>query len=453
MWWPEKFILILFLSIFASQGRAQGLELKQLPEWIETRNPNVLKSKADLEAAEAEEDMATADFFPQILLKATRTHTDADITIDLPNQSIRRTLPNGAPFALDIDPPALKIQDQDVSKAQIVLMQPLYAGGRLSAQKDVRSADVRIREAENQMERNLQLQVVMQRYFRTLYGQEMVQILEQFSKHLQKIDQLTANLIKTGALPAFSRHKTTSALAELQARQVQASAQTEVVCRATQSLLGTQGPCVFKSPLTVLPLPTSPRSLHAVSEKSRPEYGILEQNRQKADAAFEAATGSLLPSVYAFGRRELLEGQLTALDPKWVVGVGLEWNLTGGLKGFPERKKAYAIKQKVEYAVQQAKRDIPIQIEQFWAQAKGEKAALDATRQAVKAAQETLRIQNIRFASGDASQFDVLSALSELEKLVIRELELKESYNRALVDLYAASGDVRLYIHHYHDHR
>jgi outer membrane protein TolC len=445
----DRQVISLILLLFMGTASGQTLSLEDLPRLIETRNSSVQRSAADVSVAEADQAVASADYLPSLALKATQTRTDEAITLDVPPQSIQRTLPNGAPFRLDIDPPPILIQDRDVSKAHLQLIQPIYMGGRLGAQKDARDAELSIKTAEHAQEKSQQLSVVLQRYFQTQYTREVLNTLARFKKHLEKIDQLTKSLIASGAIPRVMRRRTETALAELQAMQVRAAAQEKVLCQAVQSLIQTQGPCQLKNPLKRLPMPSHPKTLQTIAHTQRPEWKILEQQAEKADALHESATGTMLPNVYAFGRYELLQDQLTLLEPKWVIGLGLEWTLTAGLKALPEREKAEALRRKVAIGRAQAERDIPLQIQQYWAQAAGELAALQATDKAVEAAQETLDVSQLRFGTGAGSQFDVLNAYSDVEKLSIKRLELLESYNRYLISLFTATGDASLYIQHY----
>ncbi|HYX38711.1 MAG TPA: TolC family protein [Oligoflexus sp.] len=444
-----RLIAGIFLGVFAGSAVGGPLGLDDLPGLIERQNSHVQRAAADEVVARSEQSVAHADFLPSLTLKATQTRTDEAISLDVPPQSLQRTLPNGAPFRLDIDPPPLTIQDRDVSKAQLQLVQPLYMGGRLSAQQNIRDAEVRIKASEHNQEKTQQLGLVLQRYFQTQYARELLSVLHKFKIHLEKIDKLTQGLIENGAIPRYMRRKPEIALAELQAMQVRAEAQHKVLCQAAQSLLAAQGECQFKSALRLLPLPPHVGTLKNIARQQRPEWKIQQHQAEKAEALHEAATGSLLPSVYAFGRYELLQEQLTLLEPKWVVGLGLEWNLTAGLKAIPEREKAKALQHKVEVSRSQAERDIPLQVEQYWAQAAGELAALQATEKALAAAQENLKINELRYGTGDGSQFDVLNAYSDVEKLAMKRLELLESYNRYLISLFAATGNAALYIQHY----
>jgi outer membrane protein TolC len=438
-----------FLFFFIGSAMGEPLALDELPGLVEKRNSNVQRAAADEAVAKSEQVGGRADFLPNVTIKATHTRTDEAITLDVPAQSIQRTLPNGAPLRLDIDPPPFTIQDRDVTKAQVQVIQPLYMGGRIMAQQDARHAELNIKAAEYDQEKSLQLNLVLQRYFQNQYARELLSVLHKFKRHLEKIDKLTRSLIETGTIPRSMRWKTETALAELLAMQVRAEAQQKVLCQALQSMIQAKGECQFKDALRLLPMPTGVGALHSLAREQRPEWRILQHHAEKADALHQAATGSLLPSVYAFGRYELLQEQLTLLEPKWVIGLGLEWTLTAGLKGIPERHKAEALRHKTEILRAQAERDIPLQIQQYWAQAAGERAALQATEKALQAAQETLEISELRYSTGDGSQFDVLNAYGDVEKLSMKRLELLESYNRYLISLFAATGNAALYIQHY----
>src|SRR5688500_14127376 len=122
----DRTLLGIFLFLFVGSAMGEPLALDDLPSLVERRNSNVQRAAADETVAVWDQAGARADFLPSVTLKATHTRTDEAITLDIPNQSIQRTLPNGAPFRLDIDPPAMTIQDRDVTKAQVQVIQPIY---------------------------------------------------------------------------------------------------------------------------------------------------------------------------------------------------------------------------------------------------------------------------------------------------------------------------------------
>lgn len=66
--------------------------------------------------------------------------------------------------------------------------------------------------------------------------------------------------------------------------------------------------------------------IHAV----RWEWNIAEAELD--EAGVQAARGTYLPSVAAFGRRELYTNDLTLQDPEWAVGLAANWALFDGFQ-------------------------------------------------------------------------------------------------------------------------
>ena len=150
--------------------------------------------------------------------------------------------------------------------------------------------------------------------------------------------------------------------------------------------------------------------------------------------------------AYAFYKRELREDQLTALQPKWIAGIGMDIPITAGITSFPERQRAAAIEAKVAELDAKARHDIPLQVEACFAAATSLASGLKALDSGIELARESERLAEVRFKSGTGSSLEILKSQTDLETLLVRRLAFLEEYNRKLIELHAAAGNVNEYV-------
>ena len=123
-----------------------------------------------------------------------------------------------------------------------------------------------------------------------------------------------------------------------------------------------------------------------------------------------------IPKIAVKGHYELLKDDLSLLDPKWYIGIGVRWNLFDGLKAYNKGKKY-----KIERAINTEKINEANELLQL-----AEKNAklsyqyaikeIEMHNKSVQLAKNTYKMVSKQYRSGLVNMNDVLASLSDWQK-------------------------------------
>lgn len=156
----------VFLMCF-SVSAAVPLSLKEALKLALQDNREILAAKASVESAKEQYDASTGKYLPSVNLEGKFTHLNDDINIDL--SDIRKAMISSAAVAtqvsggsaattttiLESNLPGFttRVQKQDFFNASLVLTQPLYAGGKISANKDAKNELINPRSRKKKIQK------------------------------------------------------------------------------------------------------------------------------------------------------------------------------------------------------------------------------------------------------------------------------------------------------------
>ena len=441
---------------FVQAEVSRKLSVFDIPKLISAYNRPLEQAKLDTEIAEHEKSIAFSRYLPSLDFSSTFTHLNDPIEIDIAPQTISRDIFGGLlNVAIDVDPPAFRIQDQDYWNTNLTLKMPFYAGGRISAGYDAANARIEETEALYQKTRDDQITEALIRYFQVLAASEVKVTLLDLKQNLLQLKKISETLVQTGVLPRFSLYQIEVALADIQAKVEEAQSKESLTQFALKSVLAIphSQPIQLTSAMIALPLPKDLDAMMAQANHKRLEYQVLEAKAKQVDAQKAAKTGEMLPTVFGFGRYEIYQEQLTALQPEWAVGVGVNLPLLAAFSQLPERYKAEKTALKIEAARMQALSDIPLQVESFYSECASAHAELTSIREGLNASKEALRLATIRYKAGKGSSMEIISAANDLEKMNINQTKTLEKFNQNLIRLYWSTGNVIDYLENYRNRR
>lgn len=440
---------LIILLAMAVSWPARAVTVAEVPELVRRQNRTVKALATDVSIEREEKSIARSRFYPVLEWKTRFTRLDDDVVIDIGPKTISRDILGGQlNVAIEVDPPPFKVQDKNVRNSHLLLTQPLYAGGRITAGLD--AAEAKIDEAELQQTRGTQdaVAVALERYFQVRLADELTHVLEGVGISLDAMEKVAQSLVATGMAPEFQTLQIKVAKAELVAKLTEARTSARLARDAFRAAAGIDDlhELAFESALKKVKLPPTKEMFMAAALKRRPELAILAAKEAQVRALKQARTGEMLPTVYAFGKYELMPEELTMIEPKWAIGVGIDVPLTKGLSQFPERAKAARLLDKIAILKEEAGQLIPLEVEKYFTECENKEAQLVAIESGVAMAEEALRLAQVRLKAGKGSSVEVLKASTDRERLAITRWQLVEQLNRNLIQLYRAAGDVGEYV-------
>lgn len=403
---------------------------------LETHSHVLEAARLELAQAEAELEQARARRWPTVGLEGRLTRLDSPLDIDLAGilPGLGGMLPPG------LLPDRYEIQSRQFYNLAVQARAPLYSGGRIAAGIAAGEAGTEAGAAALAATRAQLHELLVQRYFGLALAGEAVAVraatVEGLSRHLA--DAL--RLEQEGLIARAERLRANVALAEAERDLRTAEEQQTLAGAALAALLALPAAPGPSTPIP--PAPASPGLAPLIEQAQRinPTLAELRSRERQAEAVQRAERGSLLPTLGAFGRREIYTGDLTLLDPEWAVGLVAEWTLFDGFQRRARVDQAAARSDRVAALRADAERQIELLVRQRHEQLVAALARLDSFAATGELARESLRAQQRAFEEGLASSLDVIDAELALARLRLGELDARLQAWTALAGLYAASG-------------
>ena len=178
------------------------------------------------------------------------------------------------------------------------------------------------------------------------------------------------------------------------------------------------------------------------SVEKRDEVKALEEAEKASLYKAKMERSNFIPKIALKGHYEFLEEDLSLLDPKWYVGVGVRWNLFDGNKSKLESEKSKFEARKYSEQRQEAEEMIALGITQAQQTLESSRQNSRIVQKEIELAEETYEMVNKQYKNDLASVTDVLDALKDLEKAGFKLEQSHYQERRAMIDLLHTQGQL-----------
>tara|TARA_R110001599_G_scaffold161053_3_gene349049 strand:+ start:1123 stop:2496 length:1374 start_codon:yes stop_codon:yes gene_type:complete len=444
-------ILLIFLAtVMPSVTKGQQLDpiLKGLINKGLSKSQTVNGKYLDAEQAGIDQKLAKSVFLPKITLNGSYTHLNDDITFDENTKNLltetqklvikdavglpfNSTFPNTIPLQ---EVPVL--QNQNILRSSVdvdwVLFSGLEASNALQASKHKEASLNYLGMAE---EDKIALQII-EAYDKLALVRASKKVLTTSEDYLNEQAIYVSKAIENGLATPISRNKIELAKQQLEAKKLEFEHNNTLLIEVLHQLTGES-----RADLKMLQPQLHSFSVDADSNwEKRNEIKALEEAEQATQYQAKMIKSNFIPKVAMKGHYEFIEENLSLLDPKWYVGVGLKWNVFDGNQSRLKRRKVQLETAKYREQIEEANEMIELAISK--AEISYESALLNTkiVKKEIELANENYEMVNTQYKNNLASINDVLDALNDVEKA---NFKLQESYfkeRRAVADLLHAKG-------------
>jgi outer membrane protein len=175
--------------------------------------------------------------------------------------------------------------------------------------------------------------------------------------------------------------------------------------------------------------------------ESRPEARQTKLAVNLAKTRTEAARGSLLPMVAVHGAFEADRQRfVTRAGSNWMAAVSLRWNLFNGFADKARIAEAGHMVKRAEAEEQRTGSALKLQVRRAWADLQAAEQRIQATRAAITASEESLRITQNRYAAGMSNVTDLLRTETAVLETRTRFLAAVHDQRVAAIMLEYAAG-------------
>jgi len=397
---------------------------------------------AQEDVTERREERAAAKglYWPRVELHAQATHLNDDIVLDL--DPIRQVINNLHHLPSTLLPPfESTFQKQRFWLSSLSVTWPIYTGSRVQAANKAAALQLTDAEAAARQTAGALSSDLVRRYFGlrlALRARDVrARVLEGLDVHVTH----AAALEREGQIARVERLHAEVARSEAE-RQLMASEHDVALARtALASLLASDAAIDPASGLFLLSEVGPLDAFVARAMENHPGLARLDAQRGRAAEAVRAEKAAWLPTVAAFGMRELHTDDLTIVSPTWAVGVAATFTLFDGMERGHRVAAARSRQARVGLLEARARRDITTLVEQKYrtmTKAREEFASLDRTREL---AAEMLRVRQRAFEEGMATSLEVVDAQLALQGVQLQRLAAAYAFDVALAELLEAAGD------------
>jgi outer membrane protein TolC len=332
--------------------------------------------------------------------------------------------------------------------------QVLYAGGGVTA--SVKGARLTREAAELELEGiiNQQLLAVRSQFYTVLLGKEKITVQEENVRLLEKQLQDAQNRFNAGSTSNFDVLRAQVALANGQPPLIQARNDYRISIEQLRQVLGfvtaASGADVAKVPefsgsLAVgeaakVELADALGAAHA----KRPELQQLARIEQAGEQNVKASRSGYQPEF------DLVGGYLWLRSPSsaawndrlqgWTAGVQAQWNIFDGRATAGRVVQARSQLEQAKLSLAETTLAVDVQVRQAYSSLVEAWELVQASTKTVDQAQEALRLANVRYGAGTATQLDVLTSEVALTQARLNELQADYGYNVAVATLRQAMG-------------
>lgn len=464
-------IFVLSASCIIS---AEPLTLENAVNLAKQRNEKIKQYQERVAQKNAEDKAALGNFLPSLKLQANYNHLNDPLEIDLdpirqaiikiqagnqtefaniysvlqqgtaltPEQRAALYAQYGSQLGQLIPPFRETLKDQDYRAASLVAVQPLFLGGKLVAAKKYAAAEKKAAEAELAKTENEIIQETANNYLTVALLDRVVSLRQQVFDGMKQHRDQARRLFAEGLIAKYHLLRAEVAVADAERNLYDDRNRRDLALIALKQTLGMEAGDSLRIADSLSYGSVSDTLAHFLkaARTSQPVLAVLQQKRRAADQKFNAERAELLPQLSAFGKYEMIPEDLSALEPRWVVGLQLNMTILEGGKRYHRLESARHLQNEVNYLEAYTRRQVDLWVEKSYREMRNAEVRYLRLEANVELAQENLRQGEKRFETGLGTSLEVVDARLELEKNQLERLSSLREYYRAMTDLYVAAG-------------
>lgn len=349
-------------------------------------------------------------------------------------------------LSFPIGPEPFTFMYQDLWKSGMVVRQPLYTGGRLSA---AYRASQHSRSARAEQARSVEHEIgfqVTRAYRAAQVTAEFQKVAAEAVSLLETHEHDVAILVREGANPEIDLLRTRTELANARKDLNAANNTADLALSGLKNLVGIslEEPVILTE---TFDRPSgAPEDLAALTQRAlsqRAELSALRSGLEAARQAVRAARGEYLPTVAAGGRYEYMKGDIRDLTGglHWTLGVNVEMPLWNWGETRAKVKKAESEAEQAAIQLRKTEDAIRLEVRQAFLDLERAQKDIEAARAALTTAEESFRLARASYRAGEGTNTEVLDASTALSRARANHAQALFDYDVALAASRRATGE------------
>ncbi|AZQ12158.1 TolC family protein [Shewanella khirikhana] len=439
---------LVFFAALPSFAHAQSFD--EAWQQLQQVSDKLAASSAKVDRARAERDAGEDMNLPELSLNGSYTRLEKPLEMDLrdlnPLASLDpKTLPPALGAALGSIPGELFITpftEQDIFRASLSAMWPIYTGGRISAAQGIHEAQLAEEQQQRELTRRELFTTLVDRYYGVMVAAELARTQDKLVVSLEKHVEHAKKLEAQGQIAKVERLNAEVALDNARVQASSSRRQYEITELALRSLLKSEP--APSSPLFIASREPSLPYLAELTQKGHPALKLLDAKESQANGLIEVERGAYKPTVFLYGNYTLYEDDslFAKMEPDWMLGVGFKMPLLArdGRSGKVEAARSALLQ--ARHTKAQTREDLSLLLEQSYRQLKQAEEEYRALASSRELALENLRLRELAFNQGMSTSIERVDAELKLTAVDTQQLGAKFRYVQAYARLMAISGQL-----------
>ncbi|WP_226685302.1 TolC family protein [Shewanella indica] len=450
-----KFAWLLLWPLAAQPALAADYSFASAWQQLLEVSDKLAAEGQEVSRAEAQQEAGRDLNLPSLNINGSYTRLEKPIELDLsdlnPLASMDpATLPPAIGGIIGSLPGSLFVTpftEQDVFRASLQAMWPIYTGGQISAAQGIQAAQVAEKKQQLELARRELFTTLVDRYYAVTVTQALVQTQAQLVASLEKHYSHAEKLEQQGQIARVERLNAQVALDQAKVDLGSAKRRHEMALIALSRLLH-QTDIATKSPLFMVPNSPSLPQLTELTLKQHPALRLLEAKETQAQGLVDMEKGKYFPTVFLYGNYTLYEDDslFSKVEPDWMVGVGVKVPLLSrdGRSGKVQAAKSALLQ--ARYTKAQTRQDLSLLVDQSYRQLLQAEEEVNALNSSLALAEENLKLRELAFNQGLSTSIDRVDAELKLSAVRTKQLAAQYRYVQAYARLMAVSGQLDEFI-------
>ncbi len=451
-----SYVVLLFAGLLSSSAtEAKPIafadawqQLLKVSDKLQAHAEEVNRSTAEKEAGE---DLN----LPSLSIDGSYTRLERPLELDMRSLNplaSAEVLPANLSSVLGAIPASMfvtPLTEQDVFRASLQAMWPIYTGGRISAAQGIHAAQVVEKQQQYQLSvRDLFVQLV-ERYYAVTVSHSLAETKAQLVDSLAEHAEHAMKLEQQGQIAKVERLNAQVALENAKVDAASARRQLEMVKIALSRMLHEQN-IDIESQLFILSSPPSLSQVNQLTLAEHPALKLLEAKEVQAQGLIDVEKGSYHPTVFLYGNYTLYEDDslFSQMEPDWMVGVGVKIPLLSrdGRSGKVDAAKSALLQ--ARHTKAQTQQDLSLLVDQSYRQLQQAQEEVQSLELSLDLAEENKRLRDLAFSQGLSTSIEKVDAELKLNAVKTQQLAARYRYVLAYAKLMAVSGQLDEFIGH-----
>lgn len=353
------------------------------------------------------------------------------------------------------------LEDEDLANAfrpdqdwqlSLQVTQLVYSGGGGRAALDVQDLVKESALLELETVINDQLLRARTSFYNVLLAREQIEVQAQNIELLEGQLQTTRNRFEAGTVSNFEVLRAEVELANAQPALIRARNNFRVSIDELRYALGyeeTNTSNVHRVPeimgdLSFEPVEYELSSALSSARVNRPELKQLATIEKARDAGLVIAKANRRPTVSVSGgytlHKDFDSSSFQGSRTGWTLGAAASWSIWDGASTRGRIEQALSQREQARLALMDTSLAIEVEVRRALADLDGTTELTAAATKVVAQAEEALRLANVRYGAGTATQLDVLAAQVALTSARNNRVEANYSYKVSAASMRRAVG-------------